>query len=385
MRHSRWLRRRYYPLFLEEIYKPILLDLSFVNIGSLTKGLWEFINTHFLCEWSQWRREIISHTLLAPLAVSHASSIYDKQAERLLTGISSWEDFLVQRHTAVLLKKEVFEQPFLALLFSDFLFEEKESSYFAFKFLSNFIAREATPEVNEKLVLQYVSRAYSEIKDEFTAFWIFPAFSVFAFGFPCQLLTQSNMISISKQMTALLFPCDFIYISSPINRSSLVFSSRVALHSSKYYREDEDEVTPFLKSFKLALTFIYPLLLETSLCSINNLFALRRKLIGFKIFEKLRTPDIVFLALSFGTSYISSPEIVSLCISSEFDYDLQSIVRLDKNLNLFLVGKLEKSYLGLLKLIIEDASGEFLLDIAKSIFDVIEAYILQPGVLKFSL
>jgi len=36
-------------------------------------------------------------------------------------------------------------------------------------------------------------------------------------------------------------------------------------------------------------------------------------------------------------------------------------------------------------LIIEDASGEFLLDIAKSIFDVIEAYILQPGVLKFSL
>jgi len=317
--------------------------------------------------------------------VSHASSIYDKQAERLLTGISSWEDFLVQRHTAVLLKKEVFEQPFLALLFSDFLFEEKESSYFAFKFLSNFIAREATPEVNEKLVLQYVSRAYSEIKDEFTAFWIFPVFSVFAFGFPCRLLTQSNMISISKQMTALLFPCDFIYISSPINRSSLMFSFLVALHSSKYYREDEDEVTPFLEPFKLGLTFIYPLLLETSLRNINNLFALGRKLIGFKIFEKLRTPDIVFLVLSFGTSYISSPEIVSLRISSEFDYDLQSVVRLDRNLNLFLVGKLEKSCLGLLKLIMEDASGEFLLDIAKSIFDVIEAYILQPGVLKFSL
>jgi len=385
MRHSRWLRRRYYPLFLEEIYKPIPLDLAFVNVGSLTKNLWEFINTYFLCEWSQWQREIISHTLLAPLAVSHASSIYDKQARCLLMGISSWEDFLMQRHTTILLKREVFEQPFLALLFSDFSFEEKESSYFAFKFLSNFITNEATPEVNEKLVLQYVSRVYSEIKNEFDAFWIFPVFSVFAFGFPSRLLIQSDVISISKQMIALLLPYDFIYISLPINRASLVFSSLVALRSSKYYREDEDEVTPFLEPFKLSLTFIYPLLLETSLRNINNLFALRRKLIGFRIFEKLRTPDIVFLALSFRTSYISSPEIISLRISPEFDYDLQSIVRLDRNLNLFLVSELEKSYLGLLKLIIDDASGEFLLDIAKSIFDVIEAYILQPGVLKFSL
>jgi len=385
MRASRWLRRRYYPIFLEEIYKPLSSSLAFVNVGGLTRELRSFSSVNILVDWLLQPREFITHAISIPLQTCYLSVIYS-QAQNIIHCLPVSDRSAISRYYHILsLKSEAREQPFLVLLQPAFSFNDIERSYFTFKFSSSFITQEATPAVYERLILQHQPSILSGVESSYTDFLVPTVSLLIGLTFPLCILGWTAFFSKIDSYPTLFLSPDFPFVSAPRNQISLPFYHCFALRSAKYTREDESDITPFLEPFKLGLTFIYPILLETSLRNINNLFALRTKLIGFKIHERLRTPDIIFLTLRLGTSYISSPEIISLRISPEFDYDLQSVVRLDRNLNLFLVGKLEKNFLGLLKLIISDASGEFLLDIAKSIFDVIEAYILQPGVLKFSL
>ena len=385
MMSSRWLRRRYYPLYLEELYRPLSLPLAFINISDLTRGLKAFSDVIFLSEWSLHPKEIIAYTVLAPLDLSYSSMVCSLSRNAVRLYSISRRDFISSYPKVLALGKEVWEQPFLALLHSSFQFDEIEHSEFAFKFLSDFIVREATPVVHEGLLLYHSCQVFSKINSDYTAFFLIPFHQILGFGFPLRLFTSGSLISRMAALSSVDLQESISPISSQRITTNLFSTYRFALRSSKYFREDEDEITPFLQPFKLNTLFIYPLDLHVLPRNINNYFTLRTKLIGFKILEKLRTPDIISITLSLGASYISVPEIVTLRILPEFDYDLQTALKIDRNLNLLLLGRLEKSYLALLKLIIEDAGGEFLFDIEKSIFDIIEVYILQPGVLKFSL
>jgi len=385
MRASRWLRRRYYPLFLEEIYTPLPLSLAFVNIGGLERGLRGFTEINTVFDWLLKPRALVALALSAPLSLFYHSAVSSMFYGPISLKWMSKREYTAFYEKIILLKKEVWEQPFLALLQSTFSIEDLKHLDYIFRFSSNFIAREAAPEVFEGILLEHNLESLSDVSTNYITFLSQLYFLNFGFSFPSALSIFGKSISEEKSLILLGLEKGLSSISIPKQFATAPVSYSFALRSAKYFREDEDEISPFLQPVKLGTQFIYSLPLYNYLINKNCFYTLRRELIGFKVLEKLRTPDIIAFMLGIQTSYISVPEIVSLTILPGFDYDLQSILRLDRNINFFLAGRLEKSVLGLLRLVVSDAGGDFLLDIAKSIFDIIEVYILQPGVLKFSL
>jgi len=393
VRHSRWRRRRYYPLFLEQLAKKIYYLLAALDIDIQ----WFYHASRAL--------KGISDTNLVPIVVFQPEEVYSYATIILLNNqiISELESVYSQRATfscgsSPLLNQEeslhaLFQineivNPFqicFSLPWGAFI---KESYSGASSLSAALHLRKA--EAEALAFLKIIHSLASKQKPLSSAVLSLDFRSSISFGFiyPLTIDFLSAVEGISPAIVFSLILAHKFKFSVPLYFDKIQFSIKPVCFASgvKFFSESEQEVSPFLQPVKLNTGFLFGVLLRDDVFSKWNIKFKPSLLIPFWLREVKRSPDIITLALRIS-SFIkySSPDIFTLTLSFTESYDFSR--RLTPSLTLLtkFYEKEVRSYQFILDLLINDADGDFLIDIYKFIFDLVEARLLQPAVAKIKI
>ena len=393
MRHSRWRRRRYYPLFLEELAKKVYYLLASLDVD---------------IQWFHHVSKVlkgISDVDLVPIVIFQPEEIYsystvillDEQIRLELESILGREITFscgcISSSERKNLLQTLFQineitnpfQIYFPLLYAAFTSEVYED---ASALSAALHLRKAEAEILvflkiiHSLLCQRRPLSITPLSLDF--------FSLISFGF-IYPLTINFLSSISGISPAIVFS---LILSHKFKFSVPLYSDKIIFHLKplclsrgiKYFSESETEISPFLSPIKLDTGFLFQESLVNRFFSETKIQSQPSLLTPFWLGEGRRSPDIITLALRLS-SFIkySSPDLFALTLSLMESYDFSR--RLTPALTLItkLYEKEIRSYQFILDLLVSDVGADFLIDIYKLVFDLIEAKLLQPAVAKIKI
>jgi len=214
--------------------------------------------------------------------------------------------------------------------------------------------------------------------------------SLISFGFiyPFGINFLSAVEGISPAVVFSLILVHKFKFSVPLYSDKIIFLLKLLCLSRgiKYFSESEAEISPFLYPVKLDTGFLFR---ESLLHGFHQKWSIQTKFrhaLPLGLIEGERSPDVITLALQISSLIkYSSPDIFTLTLSLIEGYDLSRRLCPALTLLIQFYEKEARSYQFILDLLINDVGGDFLIDIYKFVFDLVEAKLLQPGVAKIKI
>ncbi|RLF01928.1 MAG: hypothetical protein DRJ64_09950, partial [Thermoprotei archaeon] len=317
MRHSRWRRRRYYPLFLEQLEKVIhslsaSLDLDIQWIGHISRALRGFSDINLVPIAIFQPEEIYSYSTIILLEDSISSELkqiihnginfLNRQLPRLAT----------RKSIEILSQINEVANPFHICFFLPFASVIRESYDSEAFLLISFHLRKAGAESLAFLGIHHTLASESETTSiNFLPFSSRLA-SCFGFKFPSKIAFFSAVEGISPAIVFSLLLSHKFKFSVPLYSDKIIFSLKplCLARGIKFFSESEEDVSPFLSPIKLDTGFLFRASLTNKFFSGWSLQSKLDFVIPFWTGEAKRSPDIIALALQIS-SFIkySSPDI----------------------------------------------------------------------------
>ena len=393
MRHSRWRRRRYYPLFLEQLAKKVYCLLAALDVDIQ----WFYHASRAL--------KGISDINFVPIVILQPEEVYSYSTIILLDERIKSELESILRRKIAFSCGHTSSPAHKSLLRALFQTNEIVNPFqICFPLLYASVIKESygdTPTLSTALhlrkagaeslaFLKIIHSLSSEEKPLFSMplFLDFPSLISFGFIYPFRISFSSTVEGISPSIVFSLILAHKFKFSVPLYSNKIIFSLEplCLARGIKFFSESEAELSPFLHPIKLDTGFLFKTPLVNRLSSVSNIQSKLSFPISFWLGEARRSPDIITLALRIS-SFIkySSPDVIALTLALREDYSLFRQLTPALSLLAYLYEREARSYQFLLDLLVSDVGGDFLIDIYKQIFDLVEAKLLQPAVAKIKI
>ena len=393
MRHSRWRRRRYYPLFLEQLAKKVYhllasLDVDIQWFHHVSKALRGISDV-----------DLVSIVIFQPEEIYSYSTVIllDKQIRLELESILSREIAFSCGCISSLERKSLLQTVFQ-------INEIVNPFQICFPLLYAAFTSDGYEDVSALPLALHLRKAEAEILAFLKIIHSFLCqkrplsigslslgfFSLISFGFiyPLTIVFLSAIEGISPAIVFSLILAHKFKFSVPLYSDKIIFHLKPLCLSRgiKYFSESETEISPFLFPIKLETEFLFQESLVNRFFSESKIQSKHNLLIPFWLGERRRSPDIITLALRLS-SFIkySSPDLFALTLSLVESYDFSRRLTPALTLTTKLYEKEIRSYQFILDLLVSDVGADFLIDIYKLVFDLIEAKLLQPAVAKIKI
>jgi len=393
VRHSRWRRRRYYPLFLEQLAKKVYyllaaLDIDIQWIYHASRALKGFSHIDFVPivifqpEIAHTYSAIIElgERVIAKLIDAFPEQIICRPGVRHLSGI--------EKSIGASFHINEIANPFQAACF--LFFDSSAKKYYESETASitNFHLRKAAAEAIEFLQIKHLLISGQKPESCFSSATAFLFLLSSGFVFPLDIDFRSKIEGILPSLIVFLALSHKFKFSIPLYFDKIYFSIKPLLltRGVKFFSESEQEISSFLHPIKLDTEFLLNSPLMNNILSNISVQSRIGLTVLFDLYERRRSPDVIALALRIS-SFIkySSPDVIALTLALKENYDLFRQLTPALSLLMYLYERDARSYQFLLDLLVSDVSGDFLIDIYKQVFDLVEAKLLQPAIAKIKI
>ena len=393
MRHSRWLRRRYYPLFLESLAKKIQylliawqLDIEWTYESART--LRKALPTNFIPIVILQPKEAISFATNVLFLHSAVWQLNKITAYRLFNYISTIRELDSVKLANINFGVSEITNPQLIILQNFLALRQIEQPINLKSFNINYILTKA--EAEGYFIINLLNYCIARRRADQTS------------AAPLTISTQilpglifSNILQLfaaaSEFAPSLVFLCPLqyqfkLFFPYYFHKFFEHLITKGSVRGAKYFQEDEIVISPFLYPPKLNTAFYFNINLEKKF---NRSLAPReiiKNIIIFDIRRAVPAPEIINLILKFISDIrATSPDIITLTLLFSKDYNISKNLFTALQLETYIYEKESRSYKFLLDLLISDVGGDLIIDTYKLIFDLIEAKFLQPAVAKIKI